>query len=108
VDAAFARCASGSKVACDEFISELFGLRRALLKKFQGKSRRRWYDAKDAFSDTILEIYEQALARKLEPPPKGWFTFLRWRMRQKLWLARRRDAIRVDGEAGRKAIRAKE
>ncbi len=108
VDAAFARCASGDKTACDEFISALFALRAVLLKKFQGKSRRRWYDAEDAFSDAVVEIYEQALARKLERPPSGWFMLLRWQMRKKLWLARRRYAMLVDGQAGREAIRTKE
>ncbi len=94
------------KRECDEFITAIFGLRDVLLKKFPGKSRRRWYDAEDAFSDVFTDLYAQVRTGKLGPAPNGWFAFIRREMRKKLWLARRRDRKIISADAASKALRS--
>ena len=77
-----------------------------MLRKFPGRSRRKWYDPDDAFSQVTLEAYQEALEGKLTSPPEqnNWREFIRQGMRQKLWEARRKDSRQITGEEASVAL----
>jgi len=106
VNAALARCGGGDEAACKDFFAQLFRFREEALRKFSGKSRRKWYDSEDAFSDFILEAYQAALKGELKalPEKNDWIEFLRQGMRKKLWLRWRRDRRILTGEEGAKEL----
>jgi len=106
VNAALARCGGGDEAACKEFFAQLFRFREELLRKFPGRSRRKWYDPEDAFSDVTLEAYQAALKGDLKEPPEknDWIGFLREGMRKKLWLKWRRDRRTLTGKEGEKEL----
>jgi len=106
VNAALARCGGGDEAACKEFFAQLFRFREEVLRKFPGRSRRKWYDPEDAFSDVTLEAYQAALNGELKAPPENndWIGFLREGMRKKLWLKWRRDRRILTGEEGAKEL----
>ncbi len=106
VNAALARCGGGDEAACKDFFAQLFRFREEVLRKFPGRSRRKWYDSEDAFSDVILEAYQAALKGDLKEPPEknDWIEFLRQGMRKKLWLKWRRDRRILTGEEGAREL----
>jgi DNA-directed RNA polymerase specialized sigma24 family protein len=77
-----------------DFFAQLFRFREAMLGKFPGESRRKWYDPEDAFSDVTLETYEEAVKGDLKVPPEkdNWIGFLRARMRKEV-LSSKQQAV---------------
>lgn len=73
-----------------------------MLQRFPSKFRQKWYDPEDAFSDVILKVYQDASQSDFKTPPEKdhWHKFLHQRMRQKLWLVKRRDGGTLTADAG--------
>ncbi|MFN3484624.1 MAG: RNA polymerase sigma factor [Planctomycetota bacterium] len=77
-----------------------------MLAKFPGRSRRKWYDPDDAFSDVTLKAYRKALQGDLRSPPDqdNWREFIREGMRKKLWEERRKDSRIISGKEAMEAL----
>lgn len=77
-----------------------------MFSKFLGKSRRKWFDAEDAFSEITTEAYQEALKGDLEAPSDNdeWVKFLFLRMRKRIWEKRRKDERTLTGEEGQEAL----
>lgn len=89
-----------------EFWALLFRFRNEMFGKFLGKSRRRWFDAEDAFSEITTEVYQEALKGDLQAPSErdDWVAFLFLRMRKRIWEKRRKDKRTLTADAGQEAL----
>lgn len=74
--------------------------------KFQGKSRRKWFDPEDAFSEVTLEVYQEALKGDLKSPLEqdDWSKYLYGRMRKKIWQKLRKDKWTMTADEGNEAL----
>lgn len=77
-----------------------------MFSKFLGKSRRKWFDGEDAFSEITTEVYQEALKGDLLAPSeeKDWIKFLFLRMRKRIWEKRRKDERTLTGDEGQEAL----
>ncbi len=74
--------------------------------KFPGKSRRKWFDPEDAFSEVTLEVYQEALKGDLKSPPEqdDWSGYLYGRMRKRIWQNLRKDKRTLTADEGHEAL----
>jgi DNA-directed RNA polymerase specialized sigma24 family protein len=107
---ALARLFEGDDDAGKVFWGLLFRFREEVLRRFPGRSRRRWFDPEDAFSEVTLEITQEARDGRLTAPSAGndWIGFLCRRMRRRIWERRRRDVRAAAADDARQTLSAAE
>ncbi len=106
INAALKQCAAGTKDDQQRFFELLWQFRPRLLRRFPGKSRRRWFDPEDAVKDALIEVYTQAIEGRLKTPPENndWHGLLYRAARKQFWSHLRKDKKELPPEAAQVAL----